>query len=111
MHKLLFDQNLSYRIIKQIETLFPNSTHVRLIKLDNAEDFMIWQFAKEHNYHIITKDSDFNDISNLHGYPPKIIQLNLGNTSTQTIIKLLQEKNEIIVEFLNNDTMGLLKLD
>lgn len=111
MHKLLLDQNLSYKIIKHIEHLFPKSSHVRLLNLDTADDFTVWQYAKEHGYHIVTQDIDFNDINILKGYPPKIIRINTGNTATQTIIKLLQNKSDIINEFLNNDQIGYLEID
>ncbi|MGI8420275.1 MAG: DUF5615 family PIN-like protein [Candidatus Levyibacteriota bacterium] len=111
MHKLLLDQNLSYKIIKHIDRLFPHSAHVRQLNLDTCDDFIVWQYAKEHSYHIITQDTDFNDINTLHSYPPKIIRINTGNTSTQTIINLLQNKSAIINEFLNNKHIGYLELD
>src|SRR5438105_2859316 len=102
MHKLLFDQNLSYRIIKQIEHLFPNSNHVRALKLDRADDLTVWNYAKEHGFHIVTQDNDFNDISTLYGFPPKIIKIHAGNASTHANIELIQRKIEVIQEFLEN---------
>lgn len=111
MHKLLFDQNLSYKIIKQIGHIFPKSTHVRLVNLDKSDDLTVWHYAKEHGYHIVSQDTDFNDINTLNGYPPKIIRINTGNTSTQTIIDLLQNKSEIINEFLKNEKIGYLEID
>jgi predicted nuclease of predicted toxin-antitoxin system len=111
MHKLLFDQNLSYKIVKQIEHLFPNSSHVRLLKLDKADDFDVWQYAKEHGFHIVTQDIDFHDISTLYGYPPKIIRIHTGNTATNTIIELLEKKHDLIHDFLNNEKIGFLELE
>ena len=111
MHKLLFDQNLSYKIVKQIAHLFPESNHVRLLKLDKADDLDVWQYAKEHGYHIVTQDTDFHDINTLYGYPPKIIRINTGNTVTHTIVELLEKKNELIHDFLDNDEMGFLELE
>lgn len=111
MHKLLFDQNLSYRIIKQIDHLFPNSNHVRLLKLDTADDIDIWRYAKEHGFHILTQDTDFHDINTLYGYPPKIIRIHTGNTTTSTIIELLEKKHKLIHDFLNNEKIGFLELD
>jgi predicted nuclease of predicted toxin-antitoxin system len=111
MHKLLFDQNLSYRIIKQIEHLFPESNHVRLLKLDTADDLEIWQYAKEHGFHIVTQDTDFHDINTLYGYPPKIIRIHTGNTTTNIIIELLKKKNELIHDFLDNEKIGFLELE
>lgn len=111
MHKLLFDQNLSYKIIKHIDHLFPNSSHVHLLGLEKADDLTIWQYAKENGFTIVTQDADFNDISILNGYPPKIIRINTGNTATQTVIRLISSKTEIIEDFLNNDAIGFLELE
>jgi predicted nuclease of predicted toxin-antitoxin system len=44
---LLFDQNLSHRIIKQLEKYFPNSTQVSFLNMGQSEDKAIWEFAKE----------------------------------------------------------------
>ncbi len=111
MHKLLFDQNLSYRIIKQLDHLFPNSSHVKLLNLDQADDVTIWQYAKDNNYHIVSKDTDFNNINTLYGYPPKIIWIHTGNKTTTTIIELLQKRQETIHAFLDNEHTGLLELE
>ena len=111
MHKLLFDQNLSYRLTKQLEHIFPNSNHVRLLKLEKADDLTIWQYAKNNNYHIVSKDTDFNNISTLYGFPPKVIWINIGNASTNAISKLFEQREEIIKAFLANDILGLLEID
>jgi predicted nuclease of predicted toxin-antitoxin system len=110
MHKLLFDQNLSYRIIKQIKHLFPDSNHVRLLNLDKTDDIGIWQYAKDHNFHIVSKDTDFIDINILEGFPPKVIWINTGNVSTDAIIALIKKKSKIILAFLDVDEIGLLEL-
>jgi predicted nuclease of predicted toxin-antitoxin system len=110
MHKLLFDQNLSYRIISQIEHLFPGSSHVRFLHLERASDLEIWQYAKLKDFHIVSKDIDFNDLNTLYGYPPKIISIGIGNTTTSTIINLLQNKSDLIHDFLDNKNAGLLNL-
>jgi predicted nuclease of predicted toxin-antitoxin system len=111
MHKLLFDQNLSYKIIKHIEHLFPNSSHVKFLDLDTSDDIAVWEYAKKHDFHIVTQDTDFNDINTLYGFPPKIIRINTGNTTTKTVIELFKKKNEIISEFLNDERTGYLELD
>lgn len=110
MHKLLFDQNLSYRILKQIEHLFPDSNHVRHLQLDQADDLTVWQFAKENNFHIVSKDNDFNNINTVYGFPPKVIWLRTGNITTQGIIDLFRKKNEVIHAFLDKKKLGLLEL-
>ncbi len=39
MMKLLFDQNISYRLINGIIDVFPDSKQVRELGLENATDF------------------------------------------------------------------------
>ncbi len=111
MHKLLFDQNLSHRIVKKLEHLFPESSHVRLLELDKSDDLTVWKYTKNNNFHIVSKDNDFNNINTLYGYPPKIIWIRAGNMTTQVIIDLLQKKHEVIDAFLDNEAVGLLELD
>ncbi len=71
--KLLFDQNISYSIVKKIIKLFPESKHVSHVSLQNQEDDKIWNYAHRENFTIVTFDADFYKISILKGIPPKII--------------------------------------
>ncbi len=96
--KLLFDQNISYRLVKKIIDLYPNSKQVSELKLQNKKDIQIFEFAKNNNYCIVTFDVDFFDISNLNGYPPKVIWIRTGNITTGQI-----EKKELICQFIEAD--------
>ncbi|MFD2874673.1 DUF5615 family PIN-like protein [Mucilaginibacter ximonensis] len=73
-------------------------------------DIDIWQFAKSNKYHILTFDEDFAEIQNLHAFPPKIIWLRIGNTSTNHIKFILTEKETEIIDFLNNDELGVFEI-
>lgn len=100
--KLLFDQNISFRIIQKIEAFLPLSSQVRLIGLENAKDSEIWEYARKNEYTIVTFDTDFYDLSLIKGVPPKIIWLRLGNTSTDNIVHCLKQNDELINEFITN---------
>ncbi|MDX1908988.1 MAG: DUF5615 family PIN-like protein [Bacteroidia bacterium] len=53
---LLLDQNLSYRLLKLLETDFPGSRHVSRCGLPvPAKDHEIWDFAVRH--HLIIPSS------------------------------------------------------
>ena len=108
---LLFDQNISFRIIKRIEDIFPGSISVRELGYDNPHDFEIWKFAKSNNFSIVTFDSDFIDISNLRGFPPKIIWLRIGNTSTKNIAERIRTEQSSIVDFLNSSENAFLEMN
>ncbi|GAB4409052.1 MAG: DUF5615 family PIN-like protein [Microscillaceae bacterium] len=94
--KLLLDQNLSWRIIKKIESRYPNAEQVKKLGLVEATDKQIWDFAKQNDYAILTFDEDFNELSLLYGQPPKILWLRTGNLSNSQIADLLIEKAEQI---------------
>ncbi|MEA3316998.1 MAG: DUF5615 family PIN-like protein [Bacteroidota bacterium] len=55
MMKLLFDQNISFRLIKRIVDLFPQSKQVRELGLENFIDIEIFEFAKKHDNNSATK--------------------------------------------------------
>ena len=91
MMKLLFDQNISFRIEKKLSFIYNGSKHVSSLNLMNVNDVEIWNFAKIENFVIVTFDSDFYDISLINGCPPKIIWIRKGNLTTNQIIALLEE--------------------
>ena len=98
--KLLFDQNISFRIVSKISDFFPEAKQGRKLKLVNYSDKEIWNYAKEYNYTIVTFDADFFDLSNLKGHPPKIIWLRFGNTKTDYLVEILNSKKSIIKDFI-----------
>ena len=100
--RLLFDQNLSYRLLPALEDLFPNSLHVRFLGLAEADDLSIWNYAKEHQLIIVTQDSDYSDWNKLRGAPPKIIWLRCGNASVDQIHSKLRNAVDRI-RILNSD--------
>ncbi len=101
--KLLFDQNVSFRVIQQINKFFPEAKHVKDFELQFASDQQIWTFAKADAYSIVTFDSDFYDLMTLKGHPPKIIWLRLGNTSSLNLANVLTKHQLIIHSFLKEE--------
>jgi len=86
MVNLLLDANISYRAIKKIATLYPDSIHVSQTGLQQpAADNTIWEWAKANDFVIVTNDSDFVDILTFRGFPPKIVLLKMGNNTTNIV--------------------------
>ena len=110
MKLLLFDQNISPRLIGILEDLYPGSTHVSMIALGNALDIEIWQYAYDNDCMIVTKDADFSEFGLVKGFPPKIIWIRRGNCSTQEIEGILQENYSEISELSENPELGILTL-
>jgi predicted nuclease of predicted toxin-antitoxin system len=112
--KFLFDQNISFRIIKKIHSKFSDSKQIRQVGLEGLSDFTIWNYAKENNFTIVTFDSDFYDLSLIKGIPPKVIWLRTGNTTTNNIVKLLTKNFDLIDSFINDPKhkdIGCLEID
>ena len=97
--RLLLDQNLSRHLLQLLEAEFPGSHHVSDLGLDTATDQTIWDFAAEHGYVIVSKDSDFRQLAFLHGPPPKAIWVRLGNASTRDIFRVLSDHSSAISNF------------
>ena len=97
--KLLFDQNLSFKLVARLADVFPGSNQARSLGLDQADDAALWQFAKTNGFVIVTQDSDFADLAALYGPPPKIIWLRCGNQPSDFIEKLLRSRSESIATF------------
>ena len=110
MHKLLFDNNISHRVIAKISAVFPNANHVMLESLDESTDIDVWRFARQNSYTIVTKDSDFNDLAIYRGTPPKIIWLKIGNCKVSQIAKILIDNSDIIKTFLDNSDSSILEI-
>ena len=108
--KLLFDQNLSFKLARRLQDLFPDSTQVRLLGLDRADDDIVWNYARQHNYVFVTQDGDYSNLSGLRGYPPKIIWLRCGNRRTSEIEALLRRNHALIIQFLGDPAIGCLEL-
>lgn len=103
--KLLFDQNISFRLLRKIEIQYPEAKQVKELKLENSTDMQIWEYARVNHFHIVTFNADFFDIANLKGHPPKIIWLRTGNTTTINLEKLLMDKRELIADFVLNPVL------
>lgn len=110
--KLLFDQNISPKILKKLSDDFTECKQVRFVGLENSSDIDIFQYAKKNGYSIVTFDADFIDLNALHGVPPKVIYLNTGNLTTQSVSELLFQNLLIIQHYLsaeNDDILEIIK--
>ena len=108
--KLLFDQNLSPRLVIQLADVFPDSQHVFQLGLDRASDDDIWTYAHDHEFIIVTKDADFSELSALRGFPPKVLWLCLGNCTTAEIETLLRGHQTTMQQLFDDSDTGTLAL-
>lgn len=53
--KLLLDNNLSYKLVEQLADVYPDTSHVALLRLDAASDHHVWEVAKSEGYCLVSK--------------------------------------------------------
>ena len=108
--KLLFDQNLSRKLVTRLADIFPNASHVQLHGLAEKTDTEIWDFAKLNDFCIVTQDADFTERSRLYSSPPKVVWLRCGNAPTNQVETLIRCGQEAIQELLSNSNLHCLEL-
>ena len=108
--KLLFDENLSPKLPRLVETPFPGSRHLRECGLKGATDAAIWDYARAEGFTIVSKDSDFYQRSLLHGHPPKLVWLRLGNCTRADLLALLLRHEAEIRAFESDAAEAILVL-
>lgn len=89
---------------------YPGSEHVRDAGLASASDAEVWDYAKTKGLAIVSKDSDFQQQSFVHGYPPKVVWLRLGNSSAADIERFLRAHADAITAFGIDEHGALLVL-
>jgi predicted nuclease of predicted toxin-antitoxin system len=110
MKLLLFDQNLSPRLVNLLADIYPGSVHVDRMGLPTAPDREVWDYARQHDYIVVTKDADFSELSLLLGFPPKVIWIRRGNCSTRDIEGLLRENYDAIATLSDTPNSGIITL-
>ena len=108
--KLLFDQNISFRVIRLLPDSFADSRHVSSVGLNDCHDSKIWRFAKENGFTVVTFDADFFDIVSLKGFPPKIIWLRTGNPTFAEIADCFISNYSNINSFIEHPELNCLKI-
>jgi predicted nuclease of predicted toxin-antitoxin system len=108
--KLLFDQNLSFKLCRQLQDLFPYSAHVGRIGLSEASDRVIWEHAKAHNFTLVSLDSDFSELAALRGPLPKVIWLRCGNQPTAIVEEILRSHAGLLTDFEAAESTACLEI-
>lgn len=108
--KLLFDHNLSPRLVSRLADLFPESVHVYTLAMDQADDRELWAYAQNNRFTIVTRDSDYNELLVLKGFPPKVIWIRRGNCSTTEIETILRSHFSDIQDLETSSDLGILTL-
>jgi predicted nuclease of predicted toxin-antitoxin system len=108
--KLLLDENLSRRLVPRIADLFPDSAHVGSEGLLQAPDSVVWEYAKTHDFSIVTADADFYELATTLGPPPKVVWLRGCDYPTAVAEELIRSQAIRIAEFLEEPERAVLIL-
>jgi len=85
--KPLLDENLSRRLVPELEPAYPGTTQVVLVGLERATDRELWNYAKQHGFVLVSKDSDFHELCLIQGPPPQLVWLKCGNMGREAILR------------------------
>jgi predicted nuclease of predicted toxin-antitoxin system len=89
---------------------FGECIHVNKTNLSKpAKDTDIWNYAAANGYIIVTQDSDFLNLFETRGYPPKIILLRIGNIGRKEAAEILIQA-KFSIEDLEKNNYGLLEI-
>lgn len=108
--RLLFDQNLSYKLVARLADLFPGSDQARLAGLDRASDRALWDHAARNGLVLVTQDADFAEMAALYGPPPKVVRLRGGNRPTAAVEDTLRRNHGLIQGFGGDPEAACLEL-
>ena len=109
--KLLFDENLSRKLVARLADLYPESAHVVEASLIESPDRRIWDFARTEGIVIVSTDSDFYELATTIGPPPKVIWLRRWTHPTRDAERVLRREAIRITQFLADPELGVLVLD
>lgn len=101
--KLLFSENISYRIVKKLIHVYPHCESSVRLKLTGQPDTDVWQKAKQFGYDIVTFDEDYVFLSESRGFPPKVVFIRPASIPTRPLAELLVREFETIHSFLTSD--------
>ena len=102
--KLLFDANLSPKLVSRLAELFQDSTHVfntGMVRFTPDEE--VWAYAGANGFAIVTADADFLRLLKERGAPPKIIRLERCDYKTRVVEELLRRNAVRIAELQDSD--------
>jgi predicted nuclease of predicted toxin-antitoxin system len=86
--RLLFDENLSFKLCERLAGLFPGSSQVHLLGLSKADDRAIWDYAGANGFTLVSLDVGFAERATLIGPPPKVIWLSLRQSADRNHRKI-----------------------
>jgi predicted nuclease of predicted toxin-antitoxin system len=109
--KSLVDQNLPPRLAAVLSGCFPGSKHVIHLQLDRSRDRVLWRYAIEHGFSLLTQDDDFQQMSMLQGAPPKVVYLANAQGDAVGLAAFVERNLDVLENFVHEEEGSLLILE
>jgi predicted nuclease of predicted toxin-antitoxin system len=74
----------------------------------NAADTAIWEYAKQQNLVLVSKDRDFVELSARFGAPPNVVLIAMGNAGTAEVERALRAATENLESLVASVTIDCL---
>jgi predicted nuclease of predicted toxin-antitoxin system len=78
--------------------------------MKEAEDPVVWEYAKRQGFMIVSKDADFHQRSFVLGFPPKVVWIRLGNCTTAEVEQVIRKNLDSINAFVEDKEAAFLIL-
>ena len=101
MTRFLIDENLPKALG---DVIGDASTHASEIA-PQASDTLLWKYARERDWIILTRDTDFFDRLLLFGSPPKIIWVRLGNLKKTDLVQVIRSRWKAILDLIETSDL------
>lgn len=83
-----------------------------ILSFNNISDLTIYNKAKEKGKDIlVSKDSDFAEVINRLGFPPKLINIKIGNCSNKVLWNTLKPSINHIILLLQSDEFSIVDFE
>jgi len=99
--RLLIDENLPFALGRRLGVDYIHATEVE----SRASDSILWEYARGHDLCVLTRDTDFFDRLLLHGPPPKVVWVRLGNLRKRDLIVALEDRWSTIQQHLERSDL------
>jgi len=86
--RLLIDENLPFSLGVRLGLGYIHASQIA----EQASDSLLWQWARENDYVVLTRDTDFFDRLLRHGPPPKVIWIRLGNIRKNDLLRVMEAR-------------------
>jgi predicted nuclease of predicted toxin-antitoxin system len=108
--KLLFDENLSPRLVSVLSAHWPESAHVinQYARSDGRGHLVLR--PRSDGFTLVSKDDDFRSLALARGAPLKVVWLQIGNAPTSKVADLLRANILVLEAFSNEPAEALISL-